>query len=115
MKSNMMKYVSILRMLINKLNNLLKEIIYLNYLLFLNIFYQLKFNCKIKKLILSLTLGDDIMKIKDLSVDLRPREKLIKYGPHNLASEELIAILIGSGIKGKSALELANDIMKNII
>lgn len=52
------------------------------------------------------------MKIKDLSVDLRPREKLIKYGPHNLASEELIAILIGSGIKGKSALELANDIMK---
>lgn len=52
------------------------------------------------------------MKIKDLSVELRPREKLIKYGTHNLANEELIAILIGSGIKGKSAIELANDIMK---
>ncbi len=53
------------------------------------------------------------MKIKDLSIDLRPREKLIKYGTQNLANEELIAILISSGIKGKSAIELADDILKN--
>lgn len=52
------------------------------------------------------------MKIKDLSINLRPREKLIKYGAQNLASEELIAIIIGSGIKGKSALELANEILQ---
>lgn len=46
-------------------------------------------------------------------VDL-PREKLAKYGPKKLKDEELLAILLGSGIKGKNVLELARAITKLI-
>ncbi len=53
-------------------------------------------------------------KLKSLQkVDL-PREKLAKYGPKKLKDEELLAILLGSGIKGKNVLELARAITKLI-
>ncbi len=52
------------------------------------------------------------MKIKDLHPVDRPREKLIKLGASRLTNQELIAILINTGIKGKSALEIANQILK---
>lgn len=51
-------------------------------------------------------------KIKDLPKFERPREKLIKKGAANLHKEELLAILLRTGIKGKSALGVANDILK---
>lgn len=51
-------------------------------------------------------------KIKDLlKVDL-PREKLAKYGPDKLTDAELLAILLGSGIKGLNVLQLSNRILK---
>lgn len=50
-------------------------------------------------------------KIKDLPEDQRPREKLLKFGPEALSDKELLAILIGYGLKGKSALDLAKDIL----
>ncbi len=54
------------------------------------------------------------MKIKDLSkVDL-PREKLAKYGVDKLKDHELLAILLGSGIKGLNVLELSKKILKLI-
>lgn len=54
------------------------------------------------------------MKIKDLSkVDL-PREKIEKYGPKKLADHELLAILLGSGIKGLNVLELSKRILKTL-
>lgn len=54
------------------------------------------------------------MKIKDLSkVDL-PREKLAKYGVDKLSNHELLAILLGSGIKGLNVLELSKKILKLI-
>lgn len=52
------------------------------------------------------------MKIKDLQkVDL-PREKLAKYGSDKLKDYELLALLLGSGIKGLNVLELSKKILK---
>lgn len=54
------------------------------------------------------------MKIKDLNkVDL-PREKLEKYGSEKLKDYELLALLLGSGIKGLNVLELSKRILKTI-
>ena len=54
------------------------------------------------------------MKIKDLSrVDL-PREKFEKYGPDKLHDFELLAILLGSGIKDLNVLELSKKVIKII-
>ncbi len=52
------------------------------------------------------------MKIKDLPNVDRPREKLIKYGPEKLKNEELLAIVLGKGIKGKNAIELSKIILR---
>ena len=51
-------------------------------------------------------------KIKDLSKSERPREKLIFKGPKNLKDEELLAILLGTGIKGKNVIEIAKQILR---
>ena len=50
------------------------------------------------------------MKIKDLNRVERPREKLVKYGVSKLRNEELLAIILGSGKKGKNVLELAHEV-----
>jgi len=39
----------------------------------------------------------------------RPREKLLLKGPQNLTDAELIAILLRTGTKGKSVLEIAQN------
>ena len=52
------------------------------------------------------------MKIKDLPKIERPREKLIAKGPQNLKDEELLAILLGTGIEGKNVLEVARQILR---
>jgi len=51
-------------------------------------------------------------KLKDLSKSERPREKLISKGPKNLKDEELLAILLGTGIKGKNVIEVAKQILR---
>ena len=53
-------------------------------------------------------------KLKDLPRVDMPREKLEKYGPNKLKDHELLAILIGSGIKGLNVLELSKKILKLI-
>ena len=52
------------------------------------------------------------MKIKDLTKIERPREKLIAKGPQNLKDEELLAILLGTGVEGKNVIEVASQILK---
>jgi DNA repair protein RadC len=42
----------------------------------------------------------------------RPREKMEKKGPGALSNLELLAVLLGSGIKGKDVFEVARDILK---
>lgn len=51
------------------------------------------------------------MKIKDLPKVDRPREKLIAKGSQNLKDEELLAILLGTGIEGKNVMEVAKQIL----
>jgi len=51
-------------------------------------------------------------RIRDLPEYDRPREKLWAKGPQVLSDAELLAILIGSGTKNKSALELASQILR---
>ena len=53
------------------------------------------------------------MKIKDLSKDERPRERLKKYGPDVLSNSELLAIILGQGSKKENVLTLANKILMN--
>ena len=51
-------------------------------------------------------------KIKDIPKIDRPREKFLAKGPDALSKSELLAILIGSGIKGKNVKQLSEQIIK---
>jgi len=42
----------------------------------------------------------------------RPREKLLKYGAHTLSNAELLAILIRTGVKGSSAVDLGRELLR---
>lgn len=50
--------------------------------------------------------------IKDYPEEMRPREKLMVLGPEALSDQELLAILLRTGTKEKSALDLAQDLLK---
>jgi DNA repair protein RadC len=50
--------------------------------------------------------------IKEWAKDDRPREKLLLKGAGVLSNSELIAILISNGTKEKSAVEVAQDILR---
>jgi DNA repair protein RadC len=52
------------------------------------------------------------MKVKELPIDDRPREKLILRGVQSLTDTELIAILLRTGTKGKSVIQVAQDLIK---
>lgn len=52
------------------------------------------------------------MKIKDLPKVDRPRERFLEKGPDALSKSELLAILIGSGIKGKNVKQLSEQIIR---
>lgn len=49
--------------------------------------------------------------IKNWSEDDRPREKLLNKGKDSLSDAELVAILIGSGSRNESAVELCKRIL----
>ena len=49
--------------------------------------------------------------IKDLPKVERPREKLILKGAQNLKDEELLAVLLGTGVKGKNVIKVAKQIL----
>lgn len=51
------------------------------------------------------------MAISDWPEDERPREKLLARGPNALSDAELLAIFLRIGVKGKSAVELARDLL----
>jgi DNA repair protein RadC len=52
------------------------------------------------------------MRIADWPIDERPREKLIARGPESLSDAELVAILFRTGIRGRTAIDLARDALK---
>jgi len=49
--------------------------------------------------------------IRELPKVERPREKLIQKGTQNLKDEELLAILLRTGVEGKSAIQTAKQIL----
>lgn len=49
------------------------------------------------------------MVLKDIPPDARPREKLLASGPAALADAELVALLLRTGLKGTSVLQLAQQ------
>ena len=51
------------------------------------------------------------MAITDWHENDRPREKLLKFGEASLSDAELLAIFLRTGVKGKSAVELAQDLL----
>jgi DNA repair protein RadC len=52
------------------------------------------------------------MTIADWPVDDRPREKLLAKGPAALSDAELLAIFLRIGVSGKSAVDLARDLLR---
>ncbi|MCK5830941.1 MAG: DNA repair protein RadC [Methylococcales bacterium] len=51
------------------------------------------------------------MSIKDWPAEERPREKLLIKGSEALSDAELLAIFLRTGIAGKSAVDLARDLL----
>ncbi len=49
--------------------------------------------------------------IKDLAESERPREKLLKFGVQSLSNVELLAILIRTGTKNNSAIDLSQKLL----
>ena len=49
--------------------------------------------------------------LRDLHKDDKPREKLLNKGVEALKNEELLAILLGSGVQGKDVRKLAKEII----
>jgi DNA repair protein RadC len=52
--------------------------------------------------------------LKDWSVEVQPREKLIAKGSQHLTNAELLAILIGSGNPGETAVQLMQRLIVSI-
>ena len=50
------------------------------------------------------------MAIKDWPEDDRPREKLLKHGAARLTEAELLAVMLRTGIRGRSALDLGREL-----
>jgi DNA repair protein RadC len=51
------------------------------------------------------------MAIREWPTRERPREKLLERGPQALSDAELIAILLGSGTRGRSAVDVARALI----
>ncbi len=52
-----------------------------------------------------------MMSVKNLPLEERPREKLLAYGAQTLSNIELLAILLHSGTKKKSVLQVAQELL----
>lgn len=53
----------------------------------------------------------NLMKIMDLPVDERPREKIARYGPTALGNPELLALFLRTGVRGRSAIQVGRDLL----
>ena len=53
-------------------------------------------------------------KLKNIPISDRPRERFKKYGVSNLSNIELISILLNTGTKDKSVLELSKNILTEL-
>jgi DNA repair protein RadC len=51
--------------------------------------------------------------IRDWPAAERPREKLLDHGPQALSDAELLAIFLRTGVSGKTAVDLARDLLNS--
>ena len=51
------------------------------------------------------------MRITELRPEDRPREQLLEKGPGSLSDAQLVAILLRTGVQGKSAIDLAAELL----
>jgi len=49
--------------------------------------------------------------IRDYPKDERPRERFMKYGPESLSNQELLALMLRTGTKEESVLQLSNRLL----
>ncbi len=54
------------------------------------------------------------LKIKDLPKNERPREKMLRYGAEYLSNSELLALILRTGTKEDSVLNLCDRLLKGI-
>lgn len=52
------------------------------------------------------------MKIKEMVTSEMPRERLLSHGAKSLSNTELLAILINTGRKGFSSIDISNELLK---
>jgi len=53
------------------------------------------------------------MTIRDWPKDERPREKLLLRGPTSLSDAELLAVFLRTGVRGKTAVDLARELLRH--
>jgi len=54
------------------------------------------------------------LKINELADHQKPRERMLSQGARYLSHAELLAILINTGRKGSSSLDIANELLKSV-
>lgn len=54
---------------------------------------------------------NESLKIMDLPVEERPRERLLRYGAESLSNSELLAIILRTGIKNENIMSLSNRLL----
>lgn len=52
--------------------------------------------------------------IRELDETERPREKLLRHGPSVLSDAELLAIVLGSGLRGENVIDLARRVLETV-
>src|SRR5690625_1615920 len=52
-----------------------------------------------------------VIRMKDVPKEERPRERLLQLGESQLTNQELLAILLGSGTKNESVMDIANRLL----
>jgi len=52
-------------------------------------------------------------RLLDLPAEDRPRERLLRHGPGALSNRELLAVVLGTGTRGASALDVAAMLLES--
>lgn len=63
----------------------------------------------------NLVIGEDtryVLRVRDLPIEDKPREKLVKYGPSTLSMAELVAVLWSVGTRKEDVLAMAQRVLK---
>jgi hypothetical protein len=56
--------------------------------------------------------GQYVLRVRDLPLEDKPREKLLSLGPSSLTPAELMAVLLGVGTRKEEIMTMANRIIR---